>query len=241
MIIPLLTVYVNTPEVKFILERTRYHVTIMLMTDFIAWLINEITARGWSFSEFGRQADLAQSLVSDVINRNKAPTERFVLHAAGALGTSPTKLLRMAGYRFGYDLIEEEQEELLELWVRIDAEDRPIVLRMLRGLAKPGPQTTDIQPRREGFIVPTVGAPDTRAQPPPLSTDQRFEIIDNLVCALCPAGSENRNEKLRWIADVFAIQAILYSQLKGEGNGDDTRPDFQAVLDYLSACQQNSR
>lgn len=209
---------------------------MVFMIEFAEFLINAIQARGWSISEFARQAGIVQSSVSDVLNGKVMPSEKFVIKAAYALDMPYPRLLRLAGHVKQLTIPEEEQEEIWALYSAIPPEHRSAAKAMLRGLSQSGPQDDR---RREGTIIPSVGAPNMRAQPPPLSSEQRFEIIDSLICALCPADSPNREEKMRWLADIFAVQAAL-SALNDEGQGDTDRPkQLSAVFDYLSQRQSD--
>lgn len=62
------------------------------------WLSNELARRGLSHRQFAKQALIAHSLISRVISGETKATADFCIKIANALGESPERLLRLAGY-----------------------------------------------------------------------------------------------------------------------------------------------
>lgn len=197
-----------------------------------------------SYRQLESRAGLSNGAVSSRRNELKAPTVEMADALCKALRVSWSELWWHAGYVSKIeDLTSTDPllREAYQILQQLPEDARTIVVHMLRGLVNTDPQPSQISSRGEGVIEHQhEGAPNTRAQPPPLSltSDQRFELIDGLICALCPADAENRSEKLQWLANVFAIQAAL----NVEENSDTERSkQLAAVLDYLSESRSNLR
>ena len=98
---------------------------------FIDWLSEALRARDWNYSQLARNAGIAQSTISMVVNGQSKPGIDFCVGVARALKVSEVEVLRRAGLiasggsevdaltlRRISDLLEEttaeERKELLE-------------------------------------------------------------------------------------------------------------------------------
>lgn len=66
-------------------------------TDFVDWLLAEITARGWSGNELARRTGVSSAAMSNLLNRQNRPALETCIGIAEALGYPPELVLRKAG------------------------------------------------------------------------------------------------------------------------------------------------
>lgn len=101
-----------------------------------AWLQQEINRRGWSQREFGRQANLSQSVVNGVFLGERNATADFCVKAAQALNVAPEMVLRLAGILPPAAPAESSDDsnlrELVELARNLPPEDRQQILEYVR-------------------------------------------------------------------------------------------------------------
>lgn len=224
-----------------------YTVEMTKLTDFLNKRLEELD---WSMRELSRKTSLSHATISNVLSERSPVSADFCVEVARVLHERPERLLRMAGILPPTPEEARAQNPILdEIYTLVEAlspHDQETMLRILRGLAKLGPG--DVIPRREDTVVTPApeGALNERARPPTtlLSSEERFDIFDSLVSALCPPGTENREEKMRYIATVFALQAEMYKRLTAEEKRDTAEedfPDIRTVLERLSRRSEPAR
>lgn len=218
------------------------------MTNVVDFLNKQLEDRDWSMRELSRRTSFSHAHISMVLSEKVPVSADFCVAVARALGERSERVLRLAGILPPTpDEARAQNPVLDEIYSLVEAlspHDQETILRILRGLAKLGPD--DVIPRGEDTIVTPApeGALNERARPPTLlSSEERFDIFDSLVSALCPPGTENREEKMRYIATVFALQAEMYRRLTAEEKRDTAEelPDIRTVLERLSRRSEPAR
>ncbi|GIK37602.1 MAG: hypothetical protein BroJett011_14350 [Chloroflexota bacterium] len=104
------------------------------MTDFAAWLSEELKRRGWSQREAARRAGLSQASVAKPISGERKASAEICVKLALALGESPEKVLRLAGILPPLPGGENEQtiKEVVDILKNMPPEDRQDVLDFAR-------------------------------------------------------------------------------------------------------------
>lgn len=95
------------------------------------FLTRALEKRHWSMRELGRRADVSGALVSEVINGNVPASTKFCVLVAQALGESPVKLLRLAGYMPDMPEPTDGEDKALRIFRQIPEGYRDLALRVL--------------------------------------------------------------------------------------------------------------
>jgi len=108
------------------------------MNDFIDWLNEELSSRGWSNSEVARRSGLAPSTISMVLSGTANPGWDFCKKVADALKIPPEAVFRKAGLLPARPDGSELIEELLHYFGQLSPEDQERALAIVRALAEQG-------------------------------------------------------------------------------------------------------
>jgi transcriptional regulator with XRE-family HTH domain len=154
--------------------------------------------RNWSQRELGRQADVSGALVSEVINGNVPASTRFCVSVARALGESPERLLRLAGYLPDLpDTSSHDEERAIHIFRQIPDAYRDLTLRVLATFAdSPDVELPEMRPGELVVLRRWSGSSLMRAAEmlEGLSPEQIDRLID-LLAAL--KDNHNAEEKER--------------------------------------------
>lgn len=98
----------------------------MVRLQFVNWLNEQLSERGWSQRELARRARLSHTSIARVVDGSRNPSADFVASVARALGERPESLFRLAGLLPAYHGTEDEQaiQELEEVWRELSPEER---------------------------------------------------------------------------------------------------------------------
>lgn len=120
---------------------------INTVNTFGEWLNKELTERGWSQRELGRQAGISGAIVSEVIN-GRPPGWGFCAAIARPLEKTPLEVFQLAGllpggsHRLKESLAQyyassltPEEASLLETYRRLDRFGQKAVQTLAEGLA----------------------------------------------------------------------------------------------------------
>ena len=106
------------------------------MSEFVAWLWEELSARQWNHSELGRQAGVSHATVSTVMNGQQRPTVVFCRGVAEALNLPVEAVLRQAGLLPPLQEREAKIEEILYYYDRMTPEMQEGFRRIARALGE---------------------------------------------------------------------------------------------------------
>ena len=201
-----------------------YCVTIVneMEEKFYQWLTEQLDKHGWSYSEFGRQADISPSLISLVMSGQRDPTADFCLATAKALGADPSFVLGLAGH-LPPTITEQIRadpllRELARIWGRLSKFSQRLVVRLAHGLDL---TTVAYESEAEMERVPE----HTIAPSRPLIITPSEPMIHQLVywiIALAPP--ERREELVEHFIDV-AREYGYPGPERGDGEGDEVNDD----------------
>lgn len=105
-----------------------------LSTKFSEWLNSELNQRRWSNSELARLAGVVPSTISQYISGHKTPSADTCVKIARVLGYSTDHVLRQADLLPEVSSQVQNEEDLVHIFRRLDAEAQEVVLAMMRGL-----------------------------------------------------------------------------------------------------------
>lgn len=104
------------------------------MSDYlITWLSKELEARGWSYRELARRADISHALVSKILSGDMKASADASIRIANALDESPEKVLRLAAI-LPSDFEDSSYQELIDLIKNLTPDKRREALRYIRFL-----------------------------------------------------------------------------------------------------------
>lgn len=89
--------------------------------------------RQWSKYQLGKQAGLSQSVISNLFNRNNAPTISTLKSICGALDITMAQLF-LEDETVAY--LSEEQAALLAAWSGLSKETKAILLDLIKNIGK---------------------------------------------------------------------------------------------------------
>ena len=100
------------------------------LVDRIEELIKE---RGLSRYQLAKLAGMAESSISNLLNRGSVPTVYTIEKICNGLGITLSQFFSKADE---YPDLSKEQKELLDVWSCIKNEDKGVALAYLKGMAK---------------------------------------------------------------------------------------------------------
>jgi transcriptional regulator with XRE-family HTH domain len=106
------------------------------MSALSEWLQAELETRGWTQSELSRRSGLSSAMISTVLSGKAAPGIRFCRKVARAAGTSPEKLMHLAGLLPPVPDDTPLVREAVFLLSQLPVDIQEIVLDQLRGLVE---------------------------------------------------------------------------------------------------------
>lgn len=86
--------------------------------------------KGWSINRLAKEADLSQSTVSNLFNRDYIPTIHTLEKICGAFGIT-------LSYFFAEGemvSVTEQQKELLEIWLSLNPEQQENMLKLIKSM-----------------------------------------------------------------------------------------------------------
>ncbi len=86
--------------------------------------------RGWSPYRLAKESNVAWSTIRNMFDRNTEPTVPTLEAICRGLGISLESLLLGEGY----EVLNDEQKELLKQWSMLDDADKRLILNLLRSL-----------------------------------------------------------------------------------------------------------
>lgn len=100
-----------------------------MSSDFVEWINEQNTKRGWTNNELARKAKLASSTVSMALSGQTKPGLDFCVGVARAYGVPPEKVLRIAKLLpIAADVEDEEIQRLIDLARSMPEDERKLVL-----------------------------------------------------------------------------------------------------------------
>ena len=155
---------------------------------FVAWLIQQLQARGWTNSELARRADVVPSTISMVISEQKRPGFHLCVGIARAFGMQPEIILRKAGLLPSLPPAVIEEREAVAILRSLSDVTRGVVMQMLRNLdsTRPARALAETTPQ---YIAPTLDQEiaelvEMRPALGPLFDEARAELPEHAVRAL---------------------------------------------------------
>jgi len=103
--------------------------------SFSKWLLEEIGARGLTYSDIARKGKISHARVSQVL-AGEPPGKRFCLAIAKALQIPPETIFREAGLLPPVPENSVSAEQALYLFRRLTVADQERILVMMRALAE---------------------------------------------------------------------------------------------------------
>lgn len=92
-----------------------------------------IKGRGLSRDQLAKLSGMAESSVSNLLNRGSVPTVYTIEKICNGLGITLSQFFSKTDE---YPDLSKEQKELLEIWACIKNEDKEFALAYLKGMAK---------------------------------------------------------------------------------------------------------
>ena len=92
-----------------------------------------IKGRGLSRYQLAKLSGMAESSVSNLLNRGSVPTVYTIEKICNGLGITLSQFFSKTGE---YPDLSKEQKELLDIWAGIKNEDKGFALAYLKGMAK---------------------------------------------------------------------------------------------------------
>lgn len=104
--------------------------------NFQEWLAEQISKSGLSYSELGRRGGISHSRISQIINGDGLPGEKFCLAMGKALDLPPETVLKRAGHqiKMGSAHNREATTELLHHFDELDDEGKIEVIAIVKAL-----------------------------------------------------------------------------------------------------------
>ena len=103
-------------------------------TDFYSWINAKIDASELTKRGLAEKAGISASLVYAVTTEGRDPSTAFCVAVAPVLGVPTLELLKRAGYAVVPD--KPILDELTRLTAQLSAEDRAVVLRIVKALGR---------------------------------------------------------------------------------------------------------
>jgi transcriptional regulator with XRE-family HTH domain len=101
---------------------------------FARWITDELNTRSWSLRELGRQANLSNTTISQVLSGQANPGLDFCKGVAGAFGMRAEEVLARAGLIPAPPKETATSRELLAMFAQLGDDDQERVLEIVRAL-----------------------------------------------------------------------------------------------------------
>jgi len=100
------------------------------------WLAAQIEEKGWTIRELGRRAGVSHTAVARAVSGETTPNADTCISLARALGAEPEWILRLAGRLPPLPPEVANEQELINLYRRLDPARCKAALSMMRGLVQ---------------------------------------------------------------------------------------------------------
>lgn len=104
------------------------------MNDFISWLNEQLSERGWGYNELARRAGISGAAISHIMTQRKTPGYDVCMGIARALGEQPETVLRRAGLLPSLPPEVDREREVVGLFRRLSEDAREAIMATMRNL-----------------------------------------------------------------------------------------------------------
>lgn len=123
-------------------------ICLVTSIDFREWLFKELEDRNWSQRDLAKKAKISQGAISHVINGARQPGTDFCQAIAVAFGYAPETVFRVAGLLPTHKDMDEETEQMLYLFDRLETADQEVLLNMAKFFLNRREQSKTTRPRQ---------------------------------------------------------------------------------------------